>query len=70
MAELLSRLRAWWSKDTVEEAREEATMTQAERDVVEEDYEARLDDERADARGLAGGVDFERDSEPPSDPAR
>jgi hypothetical protein len=40
-------------------------MTRAERDVAEEDYEARKDDVAA-RRGLLGGAaDYERDSEPP-----
>ena len=41
-------------------------MTEAERDVAEEDYEARKDDV-ATSGGYLGGAatDFERDSEPP-----
>jgi hypothetical protein len=65
----LQKLRAWWSKDEVELAEEEASMTQAERDVAEEDYEARKDDiatrYEAGAGAGAAGVDFERDSEKP-----
>ena len=41
-------------------------MTPAERDVAEEDYEARKDDEAARSGLLSGGTaDYERDSEPP-----
>jgi hypothetical protein len=62
---LLRRLRAWWNRDAVALAEEEARMTQAERDVAEEDYEGRKGDVAA-RRGLLGGVaDYERDSEPP-----
>jgi len=62
---LLRRLRAWWKRDAVAIAEEETRMTQAERDVAEEDYEARKDDVAA-RRGLLGGdADYERDSEPP-----
>ena len=69
MAGFLSRLRAWWSKDTLEEAKEETRMTQAERDLAEEDYEGRKDDVLAKGEILAGGAaDYERDSEPPRDP--
>ena len=62
----LDRLRAWWNKDALERAEEETRMTQAERDVAEEDYEARKDDVAARSGLLAGGdADYERDSEPP-----
>jgi hypothetical protein len=62
---LLRRLRAWWNADAAALAEEETGMTQAERDVAEDDYEARKD-EVAVRRDLAGGVaDYERDSEPP-----
>jgi len=68
MARLRQRLRAWWNKDALVTAEEETRMTQAERDVAEEDYEARKDDVSVSER-LAGGVaDYERDSEPPPDP--
>jgi hypothetical protein len=70
MAGLLQRLRGWWNKDARTAAEEETRMTQAERDVAEEDFEARKDDVRAGGEMLAGGAaDYERDSEPPSDPA-
>ena len=62
----LTKLRSWWNKDRVELAEEETRMTQAERDIVEEDYEARKDDVEIKGGYLAGGsADFERDSEPP-----
>jgi hypothetical protein len=66
---MLQRFRSWWSRDAVEVAEEETRMTQAERDVAEEDYEARKDDlsaSRGDfASGAMTGTDFERDSETP-----
>jgi len=66
---LWKSITGWWNKDRTELADEEASMTQAERDVAEEDYESRKDDIRAQkewASGAgAGGVDFERDSEKP-----
>jgi hypothetical protein len=66
MAGFLQRLRAWWNKDALERTQEEAGMTQQERDVAEEDYEARKDDQSIRGSGLGGGVaDYERDSEPP-----
>jgi hypothetical protein len=70
MAGLLQRLRGWWNKDAVEMADEDTRMTQAERDIADEDFEARKDDVRASGEELAGGAaDYERDSEPPPDPA-
>ncbi len=62
---LLSKIRGWWRKDDVETAKEEARMTQAERDVAEEDYEARKDDVAAERRWVGGTADYERDSETP-----
>jgi hypothetical protein len=64
---LLDRLRAWWNRDAVETAEEEAGITQAERDVAEEDYEGRKDDvaTHSDYPYAAGTADYERDSEPP-----
>jgi hypothetical protein len=65
MAGLLRRLRAWWNRDALEVAEEETRMSAAERDVAQEDYEARKDD-IATREYLAGGItDYERDSEPP-----
>jgi hypothetical protein len=70
MAGFLSRLRAWWDKDTLEKAREETRMSEADRDVAEEDYQGRKDDVAARGGILAGGAaDYERGSEPPQDPA-
>ncbi len=41
-------------------------MTESERDVAEEDYEAHKDDVAVRGDLLAGGAaDYERDSEPP-----
>ena len=61
---LLERLRAWWNKDAAEQAEAEARTTPAERDVAEEDFEARKDDVAAETY-LGGGADYERDSESP-----
>jgi hypothetical protein len=69
MAGLRQRLRAWWNKDELEKAEEETRMTQAERDVAEEDYEARKEDASVSERFAGGLDDYERDSERPSDPA-
>jgi hypothetical protein len=63
---LLQRLRSWWNKDELERADEEARMTEAEREVAEEDFEARRDDATAETY-LGRGADYERDSEPPPD---
>ena len=66
---LLHRLSAWWNKDALERAEEETRMTEGERDVAEEDYEARKDDVAARSGRLAGGAaDYERDTEPPPPP--
>ena len=63
---LLQRIRGWWNKDAVTRAEEETRMTQAERDIAEEDYEARKDDVAARSGLLGGGAaDYERDEEPP-----
>ena len=63
---LLDRLRSWWNKDTLGRAEEETGMTEHERDVAEEDFEARKDDLAVRERyGALEGADFERDSEPP-----
>ena len=64
--DLLRRFRAWKNKDALGRAEEETRMTASERDVAEEDYEARKDDVAARTDTLAGGAaDYERDSEPP-----
>ena len=66
---LLSRLRAWWNKDELERAVEETRTSDDERYAVEEDYEAVKDDIELRGGTLAGGVaDYERDSEPPTNP--
>jgi hypothetical protein len=63
---LLQRFRAWWTKDEVARAKEETRMTEAERDVAEEDFEGRKDDVATRSGYLAGGsADYDRDSEPP-----
>jgi hypothetical protein len=63
---LVQRLRGWWNKDAVEVAEEETRMTARERDLAQEDFEARKDDVATDSGFLAGGVaDYERDSERP-----
>jgi hypothetical protein len=62
----LRKLRAWWSKDTLARADEETRMTEPERDVAEEDYEARKDDVATRSGYLAEGAgDYEGDSESP-----
>ena len=60
----LDRIRSWWSSDKVERAEEETRMTPIERDVAEEDLEARKDD--AFVQEHFAEPDFEGDSEPPS----
>jgi len=63
---IFRRLRAWWSKDDVETAEEETRMTPAEREVADEDFEARKDDIRVENNRLGlGAADYESDSEPP-----
>ena len=58
--------RSWFGKDKLELADEETHMTESERDVAEEDYEARKDDVATQSGRFMGGVaDYERDSEPP-----
>jgi hypothetical protein len=60
------KIRSWWSKDKLELADEETHMTESERDVAQEDYEARKDDVAVQSGRFMGGVaDYERDSEPP-----
>jgi hypothetical protein len=69
MAGFMQRFRAWRSKDKLERASEETRMTQAERDLAEEDYEGRKADVLVKGEIFAGGAaDYERDSEPPRDP--
>jgi hypothetical protein len=60
------RITGWWRQDDVADAELEANMTQAERDVAEEDYESQKDDRSIGGSYIAGGIaDYERDSEPP-----
>jgi hypothetical protein len=65
---VLRRLRAWWSKDERERAQEETRMTEAERDVAEEDFEATKDDVATRTYLGGGTADYESDSEPPPRP--
>jgi hypothetical protein len=67
---LMHKIRSWWNKDRTEIAEQEAGMTQAERDVADEDFEGRKDDVKVrqggwDSGAGAGGIDFERDSSGP-----
>jgi hypothetical protein len=63
---LFDRISSWWNKDAREAAEEETQMPQAERDLVDEDYEARKDDSSLRGQYLGGRTtDFERDSERP-----
>jgi len=62
----VSKVRAWWTKDRLELSDEETHMTEGERDIADEDYEARKDDVAVRSGRFMGGVaDYERDSEPP-----
>jgi hypothetical protein len=62
----LSKLSSWWNKDDLARAEEETHMTQAERDVAEEDYEGRKEDIRIESGHLGlGSTDYESDSKPP-----
>ena len=66
---IFRKLSAWWNRDALERAEEETHMTAIERDVAEEDYEARKDDVAAREGFLGGGAaDYESDSEPPRPP--
>jgi hypothetical protein len=65
---IFHRISQWWNKDREELAEEETSMTQAQRDVADEDYESRKDDVIVGhefAAGAGGETDFERDSEGP-----
>jgi hypothetical protein len=68
---VFKRISSWWNKDEVETAEAEASMTQSERDVAEQDYESRKDDQAIPGSYIGGGShsDFERDSERPRGPA-
>lgn len=66
MTGFLQKIRSWWNKDAQELAAEETRMSEHERDVSEEDYEARKDDASIRGDYVGGGLaDYERDSEPP-----
>ena len=66
MTGIFDKVRSWWSKDRTELAKEEAGMTERERDLAEEDYESRKDDASIGGSYEAGGMaDYERDSERP-----
>ena len=66
---LWERVSSWWHRDTLERAEEEAVnSTPAEREKAEEDYEAHQDEKFVDEHFGLEGVDFERDSEPPTQP--
>jgi hypothetical protein len=63
-----NRISSWWRKDATEQAEGEPSMTQAERDVAEQEYESRKDDLSIPGSYVGGGgagADFERDSEQP-----
>ena len=64
----LDRIRSWWSKDKVERAEEETGMTPEEREHAEEDYESNKDELFLSEHMGLEGVDYERDSEPPTHP--
>ncbi len=62
------KISSWWDRDEAAEAKAETSMNQAERDVAEEDYESRKDDQSISGSYIGGagtGADFERDSERP-----
>ena len=66
---IFHRISEWWNKDREEIGAEEASETQAERDIAEEDYESRVKDQvvvdHEFAQGAGGETNFERDSEGP-----
>jgi hypothetical protein len=65
---MFKKLSAWWNKDRTELTDEEDEMSNAERDVLDKDYESRKDDQSISgsyAGGAGIGADFERDSERP-----
>ena len=64
----LDRIRSWWNKDELEQAEEGTHMTTEEREQSEQDYEAAKEDTFLRGRLGTEGVDFERDSEPPTHP--
>ena len=64
----LDRIRSWWNKDELERAEEGTRMTTEEREQSEQDYEGSKDDLFLREHMGTEGVDFERDSEPPTHP--
>jgi hypothetical protein len=67
---LWQKINSWWSKDSDERLEHAATGSQADRDAAAEDYESLKDDQSIGGAYIAGGIaDYERDSEPPGDPA-
>jgi hypothetical protein len=64
----LDRVRGWWNKDKLERADEGTHMSAEEREHTEEDYEAGKDEVFLREHLGTEGVDFERDSEPPTHP--
>jgi hypothetical protein len=59
------RLSAWWNKNDLARAEEETRVPQGERDVAEEDYEARKDDVAVREYLAGGAADYDSDSEAP-----
>jgi hypothetical protein len=67
---LWQKISSWWDKDSDERLEQAATGSQADRDAAAEDYESLKDDQSIGGSYIAGGItDYERDSEPPHDPA-
>ncbi len=51
---IFHKISSWWNKDRTELSDEEGSMTQAERDVAEEDYESRKEDIRVQDQYASG----------------
>jgi hypothetical protein len=64
----LDRIRSWWRKDTLERTEEDTRLSPEEREHAEEDFEANKDDVFLREHLRTEGVDYERDSEPPTHP--
>jgi hypothetical protein len=62
----MDRIRSWWRSDTAERAQEAGQVPTEKRGEPNEDYEARKDEQFVEEHLGLDGVDFERDSEPPS----
>ena len=60
------RISTWWDKDARAKAELETSMTQAERDIADKDFEARVEDQGLGGKYPGPPADFERDSEPPA----